>query len=101
MQEQKFVYKGKELIVPLEFLIIKLKEEEKKAKDSVTEFGKSNPSRNLMGMDPLTQRSLELEAKHRNALFDLTKAVNWLREAKRTPRYKWILDFGDLQWLYR
>ncbi len=101
MQEQKFTYRGKDLIAPLKNLIALLALEEEKANEKLVGFDKSNMTKNIMGLDPASQVYFQLEAKHKNILFELKKAKNWLREAQRTKWTKWTLDFSDLEWLYR
>lgn len=101
MPDHKFVYRGRELEPPLMALVALLKEKEKKAKDELVGFDKSSLPKTIIAIDPATQHYLHLESKFKEVSSDLKRAEDWLREVRRTPRFKWTLDFIDLNWLYR
>lgn len=104
MQEHKhsFLYRGKELIIPLSELIEFLKELEKVTRDEIIGFDTSKFPKTIVGIvgEP-QQLYMRAESRHKAILADIVKAENWLRECRRTPRVKWSLDFIELEWLYR
>lgn len=109
MRDHVFTYSGDELIVPLQSLIewterkiVSLEETVRAAKAIET---KANIKAQTLGMalGGGSGRAIvsETEKTYHDAKWSLNRAKNWIREARRTPTTEWVLEFSDLDWLYR
>lgn len=97
-----FNYRGKDLIEPLASLVSYLNFERVKVKEDLLAHDITKTNRSVMNiMDPAAQQHMATESKYKQILGDLVRAENWLREAKRMPRMKWVLDISELEWLHR
>lgn len=102
MREQTFVYRGRQLVAPLVALIAFLTREYTKLKHEIDVFDPSPiKGRPLMiGEETPAQKLGRMKAQLKTIEFNIRTATNWLREARRCPWTKWVLDFRDLDWLY-
>ena len=108
MREQTFTYNGESLSIPLQELIdwavIKIASLEEEVKQIKAIDDKTYIKSRSLGaalsqfQKPMTTDSEKMLS---DTKWSLNRAKNWLRECKRTPNAEWVLDFGDLDWLYR
>src|SRR5882672_4123130 len=100
--EQKFIYRGKDIQEPLEELVdfYDIQYQSTLSELKNLKAPKQN-SLQLIGDTEEQRLYRTLESKYKSIIINHKKASNWLREAKRTPRKQWELDFIDLDWLYR
>lgn len=107
MEQQKFKYKGKELYEPLNNLSVKIQERMKSIKSTIGdfEFKHSSIINNLSAIeksvDPAFKSYNSLKREYDVLKLDLEKTINWIRECRRSPRACYVLDFQDLNWIYR
>lgn len=107
MEQQKFKYKGKELIKPLSDLSVLIQDLMIKLKADVGSFEASNKgaisglSMIEKSVDPVYKKYSSLCREYDVLKNDLEKTINWLRECRRAPRACYVLDLQDLNWLYR
>lgn len=97
MKDQAFTYKGYELETPLRDLLEQLTKAIATANEDSLALNDHQKKMSFM-----TGAALSPAAKKLNDLkWSLARAANWLRECQRTPSAEWVLDFSDLDWLYR
>ena len=107
MEQQKFKYKGKELIKPLSDLSVLIQDKMRKLKVDVNNFETNNKgSINGLSMmeksvDPVYKKYASMCRDYEVFKNDLEKTINWLRECRRAPRACYVFDLQDLNWLYR
>lgn len=103
MRQQTFEYRGRSLIEPLKKLCNFFSAEHASLKHRIDTFDPS-PLKNVQivpGHQTPKMKHEGMKAELKVIEANLLIASNWLREAQRCRWKKWILDFADLDWLYR